>query len=258
MMRGSNTDYFAIIVGHRKTKQAVERADQYRTNSCGQRFKKKTSAGWDLEVEWKDGSMSWLPLKELKEMNAVEVANYAIANRIDEEPAFDWWVKDVIKKKQCLIRASKSKHYMTGFKFGIRLPRTMEDAVQFDAEDKTTFWRDAIDKELNNVRVAFDIKDEGEQAPPGYKKIPIHWIFDIKMDFTRKARLVTGGHVTDPPVLQTYSLVVSRESVRIAFLLAALYDVDVIMSDVGNAYLNARTQEKVYTITGKEFGEYKN
>jgi hypothetical protein len=61
--------------------------------------------------------------------------------------------------------------------------------------------------------MAFNIKDKGEQAPPGYKKIPIHWIFDIKMDFTREARLVAGGHVTDPMVFQTYSSVVSRESV---------------------------------------------
>ena len=80
-------------------------------------------------------------------------------------------------------------------------------------------------------------------------------IFDIKLDFTKKARLVAGGHRTDPPTSMTYSSVVSRESVRIAFTIAALNGLDVIMSDVGNAYLNARTSEKVYGIAGMEFGE---
>ncbi|MGH7954980.1 MAG: reverse transcriptase domain-containing protein [Gloeomargaritales cyanobacterium] len=74
------------------------------------------------------------------------------------------------------------------------------------------------------------------------------------MDFTRKARLVAGGHVTDPPATITYSSVVSRDSVRIAFLIAALNDLDVLAADIGNAYLNASTKEKVYTTAGKEFG----
>ena len=53
----------------------------------------------------------------------------------------------------------------------------------------------------------------------------------------------------------TYSPVVTRESSRIAFTRAALNDLDVIMSDVGNAYLNAKTSEKVYGIAGIEFGD---
>ena len=75
------------------------------------------------------------------------------------------------------------------------------------------------------------------------------------MDFTRKARLVAGGHKTDPPAQLTYSSVVSRESVRIGFLIAAMYDLDPQAADIGNAYLNATTKEKYYIITGPEFGE---
>jgi hypothetical protein len=80
-------------------------------------------------------------------------------------------------------------------------------------------------------------------------------VFDIKMDFTHKARLVAGGHVTDPPASITYSSVVSCETVQIAFVVAALNDLDVVAADIGNAYLNAYTSEKFFTITGPEFGE---
>jgi hypothetical protein len=75
-------------------------------------------------------------------------------------------------------------------------------------------------------------------------------IFDVKMDFTRKARFVAGGHINDPPESITYSSVVSQDSVCIDFLLAALNDVDILATDIGNAYLNAQPHEKVYTTAG--------
>ena len=54
---GNQLHIYSAIVGHRKTKRAVEKADQYyEKNGC--QYKKKTTAGWDLEVEWKDGTTS--------------------------------------------------------------------------------------------------------------------------------------------------------------------------------------------------------
>jgi hypothetical protein len=41
---------------------------------------------------WKDKSTSWVKLKDLKASNPIELAEYAVVNRIAEEPAFKWWV----------------------------------------------------------------------------------------------------------------------------------------------------------------------
>ena len=60
--------------------------------------------------------------------------------------------------------------------------------------------------------------------------------------------------MTEAPALLTYSSVVSRESVRIAFMVAALNDLDVLVADICDAYLNADCREKVYTIAGPEVG----
>ena len=67
-------------------------------------------------------------------------------------------------------------------------------------------------------------------------------LFDIKMDekFTRKARFLADGHTTSPPSSITSSSVVSRESVRIEFLIASLNDLDIFSWDIGNAYLNKK------------------
>ena len=58
----------------------------------------------------------------------------------------------------------------------------------------------------------------------------------------------------DPPTSMTYASVVSRESVRIAFLVAALNDLQILCGDIGNTYLNTMTTEKIYYRAGNEWG----
>ena len=115
---------------------------------------------------------------------------------------------------------------------------------------------DALRKEMAAVMVAFEVQPEEVTFVPGYKRIPGHVVWDVKMDFTRKARYVAGGHRTDPPKALTYSSVVSRESVRIAMLVAGLNDLDIRLADIGNAYLTAPTTEKCYVVAGDEFRPY--
>ena len=62
--------------------------------------------------------------------------------------------------------------------------------------------------------------------------------------------------MTEAPALLTYSSLVSHESVKIAFTVAALNKLDFLVADIGNAYLNADCHEKVYTIAGPEFGSH--
>ena len=79
--------------------------------------------------------------------------------------------------------------------------------------------------------------------------------FAVKMDFTRKARFVARGDQTETPASVTYSSVVSRDSVRLAFLIAGLNDLDILACDISNAYLNAPCREKIWFVGGKDTGE---
>ena len=71
-------------------------------------------------------------------------------------------------------------------------------------------------------------------------------IFCTKMDskFTRKARLVAGVHNTSLLLSITYSSVVTRENVRLKFLIDGLNDLDICACNIANAYPNAPYQEK--------------
>ena len=76
---------------------------------------------------------------------------------------------------------------------------------------------------MKNLRVAFQILDDDELVPIGYKFFRCHMTFDMRMeDFRRKARLVAGGHITETPATMTYASVVHCENVRLALMLAAL------------------------------------
>lgn len=241
------------IVGHRADDTALKKGQEWIRIPSGNR-RKLTTKGWKLCCSWKDGSTSWVPLKDMKNSYPVQVAEYAKASGIDDEPAFAWWVKHVLRKRERILKKVKSKYWRMTHKFGFELPHNVKEALEIDRKTGTTFWREAIELEMKNVMPAFKFVDDGDNIPIGYKEIPLHIVFDIKMDFTRKARLVAGGHVTDPPSALTYSSVVSRDSVRLIFLAAALNDLDIKSADVRNAYLNAPTQEKYWARAGPEFG----
>ena len=117
-------------------------------------------------------------------------------------------------------------------KYGIELPTSIQHAYEIDARNGDTFWRDAIEKEMFNVGIAFQILDNNEHLPVGYKLVTGNIAFDVKMDFTHKARWVLDGHKTGTPSGSTYAGIVSRESVRIALTYAALNDLDVFAGDI--------------------------
>jgi hypothetical protein len=79
-------------------------------------------------------------------------------------------------------------------------------------------------------------------------------VYDVKHDGRHKSRLVAGGHLTDPSSDSVYSGVVSLRGIRLVTFLSALNALELWGADVGNAYLEARTKEKVYIIGGPEFG----
>ena len=162
----------------------------------------------------------------------------------------------MLKKKNRVISKAKTKYWQTTTKFGFRIPRTISEAQRIDNDNQNTYWMDAVRLEMKNVRISFEVYDGDISDLKEYQKINCHMIFDIKMseNFRRKARMVAGGHQTETPPTLTYSSVVSRDSIRILLMIAALNGLDVLSCDIQNAYLTAPCREKVWTIAGPELG----
>ena len=92
-------------------------------------------------------------------------------------------------------------------------------------------------------------------APQGYQKIKVHQVFSCVHDGCHKARLVAGGHLTPDPIDTIYSGAVSKRSLGLSILLAKFNNMEVWGADIGNAYLEATTKEKLYIVAGPEFEE---
>ena len=106
-----------------------------------------------------------------------------------------------LRKRDVIILAVNSRVRKTSHKYGINVPSSVRRSIEIDRKNKNTFWQDALAKEMGNMCVAFEILGPNAKAPPGWHKTSGHIFFDLKMDFTRKARWVKDGHKPPSPQL---------------------------------------------------------
>ena len=62
--------------------------------------------------------------------------------------------------------------------------------------------------------------------------------------------MIADGHLTNEPVEDIYSGLVSLRSLRLTIFLAELNDLELWGADIGNAYLEALTSKKVFIVAG--------
>jgi hypothetical protein len=72
---GYDTVIFSHIIGH----------DYAPTKEVVTPFSKSTK-GWSVCVEWKDGTTAWHPMTEIKNTFPIQLAEYAMANNLQDKP----------------------------------------------------------------------------------------------------------------------------------------------------------------------------
>ena len=218
-------------------------------------------SSYNVLVRWMNGEETYEPLYEMIKDDPISVAKYAKEQGLLDTPGWKKLQKFArrIKKFMRMVKQAKLQREPRGirFKFGVQVPRNWKEAMELDAKNNSTLWQDAIKKEMDQIAEYGTFRDlgRGATAPSGYKKITVRLVFDVKHDLRHKARLVAGGHLTDPPKDSVYSGVVSLRSLRLVALFAELNGLQLWAADVGNAYLEALTKEKVYVVAGPEFGD---
>jgi hypothetical protein len=90
---------FEAIADHRMDGSEVKQQGAFITTRSGTTRRKETTKRWEILVKWKDGSMTWVMLKDMKNSYSVQLAKYAIQRRrIAGTPAFAWWIQHVLNK----------------------------------------------------------------------------------------------------------------------------------------------------------------
>ena len=80
----------------------------------------------------------------MKEAHLVEMAEYAWARGISNEPAFAWWVPYTLRKREVILAAVKNRIRKTTHKYGIEIRSDVEHAQKIDLRNGNTMWRDAL------------------------------------------------------------------------------------------------------------------
>ena len=118
-------------------------------------------------------------LSDLNESHPIACAEYADAQNLQAKPAFHWWVSCVLKKRELIISLVKKRnacYLKQNEKFGIDLPKNVEESNYLDKKNDNTLWTDAIATEMANVKVAFKLLDDGIRAPQNYHFVKCHMI----------------------------------------------------------------------------------
>jgi len=216
---------------------------------------------WNVAIEWENGEITIEPLSIIGADDPVTCAIYARDNNLLD---LDGWkrFKRIAKRQKKVFRITnqaKLRSFRTSpkYKYGFQIPNDFHHALRLDAKNGNTKWQDSTKVEIESMDEYETFKDLGKEgiAPNGFKKIHVHLIYDVKHDGRHKARLVADGHLTDIPIDSVYSGVVTLRGLRIILAVAELNGLDTWATDVGNAYLEAYTSEKVYIIAGPEFRE---
>jgi hypothetical protein len=92
----------------------------------------------EILVQWKDGSTTWVTLKDMKNSCPVQLAEHAMQRCVAGDPAFAWWSQHVLNKHDRIIGKLKAKRWVRTHKFAVKIPKTVEEANMFDAENGNT------------------------------------------------------------------------------------------------------------------------
>ena len=222
---------------------------------------------YNVMVEWESGEVTYEPLTLISKDDPNTCAVYAKKHDLLDTTGWKH-LKRYAKTSKRLIRAVKQSriHQVRAsarYQHSFQVPKDYNDAIRLDKENSNTHWQDAMDLELTQIHEYKVFKDTGKAqfhngkvvTPDGFQKIRVHFVYAVKHDGRFKARLVADGHLTKEPVESIYSGVVSFRSRRMVVFLSQLNNLEIWGADVGNAYLEAYTDEKLCIIAGPEFKE---
>ena len=222
---------------------------------------------YNVMVEWESGEVTYEPLTLISKDDPITCAVYA--KKHDLRDTTGWkHLKRYAKTSKRLIRAVNQSmirqvRASARYQHGFQVPKDYNDAIRIDKENSNTHWQDAMYLELTQIHEYKVFKDTGKAqfhngkavTPDGFQKIRVHFVYAVKHDGRFKATLVADGHLTKEPVESIYSGVVPLRSLRMVVFLSQLNDLEIWGADVGNAYLEAYTDEKLCIIAGPEFKE---
>ena len=215
---------------------------------------------YNVMVEWEPGEVTYEPLTLISKKDPINCAVYAKKRDLLDITGWNHPKRHAKISKRPIRAVKQSRIHQVRasarYQHGFQVPKDFNDARSLDKENSNTHWQDEMDLELTQIHEYKVFKDTGKAqfhdgkavTPDGFQKIRVHFVYAVKHAGKFKARPVADGHLTKQPV-------VSLRSLRMVVFLSQLNDFEIWGADVGNAYLEAYTDQNLCIIVGPEFKE---
>jgi hypothetical protein len=149
---------------------------------------------YNVMVEWENGEITAEPLSIIAADDPVTCAIYAKEHGLLDKPGWKRF-KSIAKRQKKftrIVNQAKLRSYRTAprYKYGFEIPRNFAHTVRLDERNGNTKWQDAVVLEREQIDEYQTFSDLGHKSvakiPPGYKKIRVHLVFDVKHDGRHK------------------------------------------------------------------------
>ena len=182
----------------------------------------------------------------------------------------DGWkrLKHIAKNQKQLTRAnnqSKIRQVRRSgvYQFGFLIPEDYKQALQLDEQNDNSKWNDATKLEMDQINDYKVFQDHGKaQYDPNRVRYHMQQLNTRKSgstsSFLSKMMAETKldwllEDISLQILLKASTLVFSIRSLRLVIFLAKLNNLELWGADIGNAYLEAKTKEKLHIVAGTEF-----
>ena len=159
-------------------------------------------SSYNLLIEWETGETTWEPLSNIIASDPYTCAIYAKKHDLLNNPGWKLLRRHATTVRRLIRTLKKSKYRQAKasekYKDEWEVPRDYAYTLQLDIQNGKNKLKDAIDLEIEQIKAYQVFKDYGKtvyekdkiaNAPKGYQKIRVHFVFDVKHSGKFKARL---------------------------------------------------------------------
>jgi len=119
-----------------------------------------------VKVRWSTKEETWEPPDIVAVDDPVTCAKHAEENDLLELPCWKRFKRLAARKKKFMqtlrqVHASKKKNAAKHM-FGVKTPRNCQEALAFDKANENTFWEDAAEKEMDQIKAHNTFEDIGK------------------------------------------------------------------------------------------------
>ena len=217
-------------------------------------------SGYSVTVRWSNGETIDEPLFIVVLNVSVAYAIYAKTKTLLNLSGWERFGTIAGQQERFYTDVNRVKlsgcHSEPEFEYGIENLQNRDGIDRIDRTSRNVVWRDALKTKMDCMDICkvFEGVGGGAAVPEEYRNIRVHFVYDVKHNGGHHTGLVTGGHLTDIPVGNVYSGVVSLRGFRLFMFLTELNSLEVWNIDILFACVETYAEGKVCIAVGPKVG----